>query len=86
LEIVTGVLDRYMHQDMKISRSIRLEDILSVMACKAAIKANHALMPEEGVALLAQMFKADVFSHCPHGRPVYQLFSGQDVKKWFLRT
>ncbi len=86
VEIVTGVLDRYLHPDMKVSRATRLEDMLAVMACKAAVKANHKLLPKEGVALLKQMFEADVFSHCPHGRPVYQLFSAGDVKKWFLRT
>ena len=86
LEIVTGILDRYMHMDIKVGRATRIEDVLSVMACKAAVKANHTLLPEEGVALLEQMRDADVFSHCPHGRPVYQLFSELDVKKWFLRT
>lgn len=86
LEIVSGVLDRYMHTEIKGGRAVRIEDMLSVMACKAALKANHALLPEEGVELLRQMLAADVFSHCPHGRPVFQLFSGSDVKKWFLRT
>ncbi len=86
VEIVTGVLDRYLYADIKGGRAIRIEDMLSVMACKAAVKANHALLPEEGMELLRQMLAADVFSHCPHGRPVYQLFTGNDVKKWFLRT
>ena len=86
LEIITGVLDRYVQPDMKVSRATRLEDMLSMMACKAAVKANHTLLPEEGIELLKQMLVADVFSHCPHGRPVYQLFSEGDVKKWFLRT
>ncbi|MDA3970716.1 MAG: DNA mismatch repair endonuclease MutL [Desulfobulbaceae bacterium] len=86
LEIVTGVFDRYLQADMQSSRATRIEDMLSVMACKAAIKANHPLQEKEGIALLAQMLAAQVFSHCPHGRPVYQLFSPADVKKWFLRT
>ncbi len=86
VEIVTGVLDRYLLPEMKISRATRMEDMLSVMACKAAIKASHPLLEEEGVALLKQMLEAEVFSHCPHGRPVYRLFSAHEVKKWFLRT
>ncbi len=64
----------------------RIEDILALMACKAAIKANHELQPQEAEALLKQMLAADVFSHCPHGRPVAKLFSPADVKKWFHRT
>lgn len=86
LEIMRGIFDRYLDGDMKMSRATRLEDILSMMACKAAVKANHVLLPEEGVALIEKMHRADVFSHCPHGRPVYQVFSEGEVKKWFLRT
>ncbi len=86
MEIFTGILDRYVAPDLPSSRARRSEDILATMACKAAIKANHFLRPEEGMALIEQMLAADVFSHCPHGRPVYRLFSGDDVKKWFKRT
>lgn len=86
LEIFTGIIDRYVAPDMPASRATRLEDVLATMACKAAVKANHSLQPEEGMALVEQMVAADVFSHCPHGRPVYRLFSPDEVKKWFKRT
>jgi DNA mismatch repair protein MutL len=86
LEIFTGILDRYLAPDMPASRATRHEDVLAAMACKAAVKANHSLRPEEGMALVEQMVAADVFSHCPHGRPVYRLFSPDEVKRWFKRT
>lgn len=86
LEIFTGILDKYEASDLSSSRATRMEDILASMACKAALKANHSLLPEEGGALVEQMLAADVFSHCPHGRPVYRLFSPDEVKKWFKRT
>ncbi len=86
LEIFTGIIDKYVAPDLPASRATRIEDILATMACKAAVKANHSLLPEEGEALLGQMLAADVFSHCPHGRPVYRLFSPDEVKKWFKRT
>lgn len=86
VEIFTGFLDKYVSSELPSSRATRVEDVLATMACKAAIKANHALLPEEGVALIEQMLGADVFSHCPHGRPVYRLFTPDEVKKWFKRT
>jgi len=64
----------------------RLDDVLSLMACKAAVKANHALLPEEMAALLKEMRKNEVFSHCPHGRPTVRVFAAGEIKKWFHRT
>ncbi len=64
----------------------RLDDVLSLMACKAAVKANHALLPEEMAALLKEMQRHEVFSHCPHGRPTVRVFGATEIKKWFHRT
>lgn len=62
-----------------------VDDLLAGMACKAAIKSGNKLEPEEMLALLRQMEESDVFSHCPHGRPVLKFFSQQDIEKWFKR-
>jgi DNA mismatch repair protein MutL len=64
----------------------RLEHILSTMACKAAVKSGDVLSAEEIKALLERMVKADLFSHCPHGRPVVKVFNPVEIKKWFHRT
>ncbi len=63
-----------------------LEDILASMACKAAVKAGDTLSTPEIDALLKEMAKADLFSHCPHGRPVIKSFSTHEVRKWFHRS
>ncbi|MDH3393391.1 MAG: DNA mismatch repair endonuclease MutL, partial [Desulfobulbaceae bacterium] len=65
--------------------AIRVEAVLASMACKAAIKAGHALQPEEIQELLRKMREADIFSHCPHGRPVVKRFTGPEIKRWFHR-
>ncbi len=62
-----------------------LNAILSSMACKAAIKAGQKLAPPEAEALLRQLAGADIFSHCPHGRPVTKQFSSSEIKRWFHR-
>jgi DNA mismatch repair protein MutL len=63
-----------------------LEDILAGMACKAAVKAGREMNEEEIRELLRRMAKADMFSHCPHGRPVARRFSHQEMRQWFYRT
>ena len=86
LEIINGIFDHYLGLPGKgKGAATRVDDILAVMACKAAVKAHDALLPEEGEALLRSMEKADVFSHCPHGRPVLKIFSEAEIKKWFHR-
>lgn len=61
-------------------------DVLATMACKAAVKSGDKLSDPEIKGLLEKMVKADLFSHCPHGRPVVKILEGSDIKKWFHRT
>ncbi|MEA3548786.1 MAG: DNA mismatch repair endonuclease MutL [Thermodesulfobacteriota bacterium] len=84
-EILGGIFDIF-GDEAAGGQVTRAENVLSTMACKGAIKANHALLPEEGRELVNQMCEADIFSHCPHGRPVVKLFSPNEVKKWFHRS
>ncbi|UCD66230.1 MAG: DNA mismatch repair protein MutL, partial [Deltaproteobacteria bacterium] len=70
----------------KRADATRLEDILSSMACKAAIKAGQNLSAMEMQQLLKLMHESKAFTHCPHGRPVIQMFSTAEIKKWFHRT
>ena len=56
------------------------------MACKAAVKAGDTLHPLEIDALLTRLARADLFSHCPHGRPVTMRARFEDVGRWFNRT
>ena len=71
---------------IKGQQTDRLDGILGSLACRAAIKAGERLDEREIAALLEQMGRADLFSHCPHGRPVVKHFSETEVKKWFHRT
>ncbi len=63
----------------------RIDHLLASMACKAAVKAGNRLAPAEMSELLRQMKESELFSHCPHGRPVVKIFSKQEIEKWFHR-
>ncbi|RJX25088.1 MAG: DNA mismatch repair endonuclease MutL [Desulfurivibrio sp.] len=85
-EIVTGIFDHFLRREGRAKgEALRMDDMLAMMACKAAVKAHDILLPEEGEELLRRMEEAEVFSHCPHGRPVLKIFSAAEIKKWFFR-
>jgi DNA mismatch repair protein MutL len=91
-EILAGILMGFSGPEYgegkgrKRSDATRLDDILSTMACKAAIKAGQNLNSLEIEALLRLMQESRAFTHCPHGRPVVRMFSAAGIKKWFHRS
>ncbi len=91
-EILTGILMEFsgpeygQEKGRKRSDATRLDDILSSLACKAAIKAGQNLNTLEMQELLKLMQESKAFTHCPHGRPVVRMFSSADIKKWFHRS
>ncbi|MCX5870278.1 MAG: DNA mismatch repair endonuclease MutL [Deltaproteobacteria bacterium] len=84
--LFVDILARFGHGEEKKGKGAILDDILASMACKAAVKAGDTLHALEIDALLTRMARADLFSHCPHGRPVLKHFTATEVKKWFHRT
>jgi len=62
-----------------------LEDVLNMVACKAAVKANQKLSSEEVEALLARRHLAANTHHCPHGRPTALTFTKAELERQFGR-
>ncbi len=84
-ELFLDILEQFANASRGQKGSL-LDDVLASMACKAAVKAGDELSGQEIEALLDRMVQADLFSHCPHGRPVLKVFSDTDIKKWFHRS
>ena len=63
-----------------------LDDLLSMMSCKAAVKAGDALTAEEIKSLLESWHYCQDSHHCPHGRPSALVFSRDELDKQFQRT
>lgn len=63
-----------------------IDDLLHMIACKAAIKAGDYLAPEEITALLEQRETYQDSHHCPHGRPTALVFSRAELDRRFKRT
>jgi DNA mismatch repair protein MutL len=91
-EILAGILMEFsgpeygQEEGRKHADATRLDDILSSMACKAAIKAGHKLNKPEMQELIKLMQESRAFTHCPHGRPVVRMFSAADINQWFHRS
>jgi DNA mismatch repair protein MutL len=62
-----------------------LDELLHMIACKAAVKFGDRLTPEEVEALLAQRHLAQDQHHCPHGRPTALTFTREDLDRQFKR-
>jgi DNA mismatch repair protein MutL len=84
--ILINVVDYLTSKERLPTREAMFNDLLSLMACHAAVRAGDPLTREEIAALVAQRALADDTHHCPHGRPTALLFSRQDLDRQFRRT
>jgi DNA mismatch repair protein MutL len=62
-----------------------VDELLHMIACKAAVKFGDRLTTEEVDALLAQRHLAQDQHHCPHGRPTALVFTREDLDRQFKR-
>ncbi len=85
VEFLRDLLDR-LAEDEAADPERLLEGLLSMLACKAAVKAGDPLTAQEIDSLLARAADADKASSCPHGRPTTLRLTLKDLDKQFHRT
>ncbi|MBN1488576.1 MAG: hypothetical protein JXA69_01560, partial [Phycisphaerae bacterium] len=83
---VRDLIDKLAAGPVEPDSEAMLEELLQMMACKAAVKAGDALSPEEVEALLAKRETVERSSNCPHGRPTTLRLTLHDLERQFKRT
>lgn len=62
------------------------EKLIERMSCRAAVKANRRLSEAEMQNLAEWAFSVKNAETCPHGRPIYHIFTKYDIEKIFKRV
>ncbi|UCD49077.1 MAG: DNA mismatch repair endonuclease MutL [Phycisphaerales bacterium] len=83
---VQDVIDLLATKSAALNPEDLLDEVLSMAACKAAIKAGQKLADTEIEQLLADREKYESTTRCPHGRPTTITFSMSELEKQFKRT
>jgi DNA mismatch repair protein MutL len=86
VEVLRALVDQLLSGGKPPDRRDLLDELLHMMACKAAIKAGDRLSPDEVAALVAQRHLVQDSHHCPHGRPTALVFTREELDKQFKRT
>lgn len=65
---------------------LQTHNLLSLLACRSAIKAGDRLNPTQAQELLKQLAETQSNYTCPHGRPVKTILTDKELQKIFRRT
>ena len=85
-EMLRQVVEEMIAGRKQLERRDLLDELLHMIACKAAIKAGDRLAPEEITSLLEQRHHYQDAHHCPHGRPTALVFTREELDRRFKRT
>jgi DNA mismatch repair protein MutL len=83
--LLRDLADHFQSKPLPPTREAILEDVLSMIACKAAVKAGQKLAPDEVKALLERRHLVSDAHHCPHGRPTALVFTKSELERQFGR-
>lgn len=84
-EVLRGLVEKLLAGGGQPQARDLLDDLLHMIACKAAVKFGDRLTVEEIDALLSQRHLAHDPHHCPHGRPTTLVFTREELDRQFKR-
>ncbi|MDW3224092.1 MAG: DNA mismatch repair endonuclease MutL [Paracoccaceae bacterium] len=84
--IISDILDELSDQNCSNTLQVRIEAILSRIACHGSIRSGRWMRAEEMNALLRDMEATPHSGQCNHGRPTYVELKLSDIERLFGRT
>jgi DNA mismatch repair protein MutL len=69
----------------KTPAHVLTDKLLTVAACKMAVKAGQELTAEEMRSLIEAYMKEEFNRTCPHGRPIIHKVTRENLNAWFKR-
>ncbi|MFH1624423.1 MAG: hypothetical protein ABID54_04615 [Pseudomonadota bacterium] len=84
-QLMLDIIDELHSYGKSLQFEESIENILMLMACHAAIKANQHLSLKEIETLLQQLDRAGSPTNCPHGRPILRKIPYKEIDRMFKR-
>ncbi|MDP2863583.1 MAG: DNA mismatch repair endonuclease MutL [Desulfobacterales bacterium] len=83
---VTEIVEKIIETGFAPSLEKASDEVLKLVACHGAIRANQQLSDKEVRTLVDQLDGCTMPSHCPHGRPTWISFTINELEKFFKRS
>jgi len=82
---VTEIVEKIIETGFAAGLEKASDEVLKLVACHGAIRANQQLSDKEVRTLVDQLDGCAMPSHCPHGRPTWISFTVNELEKFFKR-
>lgn len=82
---VTDIVEKIIETGFAPGLEKASDEVLKLVACHGAIRANQNLSDKEIRVLVDQLDGCEMPSHCPHGRPTWISFTINELEKFFKR-
>lgn len=84
-DVLRSIVEQLLAGGKQLESRDLLDELLHMIACKAAVKYGDRLTPGEIDALLEHRALAQDHHHCPHGRPTALVFTREQLDRQFKR-
>ena len=83
--IVKDLITEFSEKEGELSLQEKSDKIYALVACKGAVKAGQPLTRKEVEQLCLDLDATPFAATCPHGRPVYIMYSLREIERMFRR-
>jgi DNA mismatch repair protein MutL len=84
--LLRDILDELQDQGASGTLKLRIDAILSRVACHGSVRSGRRMSADEMNALLREMERTPMSGQCNHGRPTYVELRLSDIERLFGRT